>query len=164
VPFPAFRSFLIQIISYKSAAKRAPRPRRPADANCTLLADAADEEPELDDADAVLDPVAEAPLEPAEPDEPEPEPDAPVAPPAPPVATDNVDAGPRTTVVDEPTLTEKYESVPLAFCARDVTPTGRPAGIVATAGWVVTPSGRPGWLVTTEGWPVTTPRELVWVK
>jgi len=129
------------------------------------LADAADDEELLllDEADAVLDPpVAEAPLEPAVPDAPEPP-----VPAAPPVATDNDDAGPRTTVVDEPTLIEKYESVPLAFCARDVTPTGRPAGIVATAGWLETPSGRPGWLVTTAGcvgWPVTTPRELVWVR
>lgn len=70
----------------------------------------------------------------------------------------------RTTVVEGPTLTAKYESVPLAFCAKEVTPTGRPAGIVATAGWVETPAGRlvmaAGWL----GWPVTTPRELVCVR
>lgn len=44
---------------------------------------------------------------------------------------------------------------------------GVPAGLVATAGWVVTGVG---WVVTADGWvvtgvgiPVTTPRELVWV-
>ena len=39
---------------------------------------------------------------------------------------------------------------------------GRPAGMVATGGWLVTTAG---WLVKTpEGWPVTTPAELVCVR
>ncbi len=33
--------------------------------------------------------------------------------------------------------------MPLAFCARLVTPTGRPAGMVATAGWLVMATGEP---------------------
>ncbi|TKA58648.1 hypothetical protein B0A55_12532 [Friedmanniomyces simplex] len=192
---------------YKRAANRAPRPRRPADAIWTLLADAADEELlELDEAEAVLEPpVAEAALAPEEPDEPtEPEepdePDAaepvaattlPLAMPADaPVVTATPAAPPRTTVVELPTLMEMYETVPLAFWARLVTPSGRPAGMVATAGWLVTTTGEAvspagtlaatGWLVTTTGetvspagtlaaaetlgWPVTTPRELVSVS
>jgi len=133
-----------------------------------LLAEAADAELlDADEEEAVLDEpplVADAPLAPEEPDEPEPA--LPVAPAALPVAmlADAPFAPAITTVVEGPTLTEKYESVPLAFCARDVTPTGRPAGIVATAGCVETPAGRlviaAGWL----GWPVTTPRELVCVR
>jgi len=57
--------------------------------------------------------------------------------------------------------------VPLAFCARLVTPTGRPAGIVATAGWLVIATGEavsPAGMVAATGWPVIMPSELVWVS
>jgi len=42
-----------------------------------------------------------------------------------------------------------------------LTPDDRPAGMVATAGWLVTTEG---WVVMGRGWPVTTPRELVCVR
>ena len=64
-------------------------------------------------------------------------------------------------MVFEPTETVKEVVLPMAMVAR---PAVRPAGMVATDGWVVTAAGRADWAVTTVGMPVTTPRLLVWVR
>jgi hypothetical protein len=115
-----------------------------------MLLEAADEEEE-----ALADELA-VPLEPplvAEPLEPEPEPDPEPEEPEEPVAEEPLPVPvavppevvtatpvwvaplpPRTTVVDEPTETEKVVSVEEMLSTRPVTPVGRPAGIVATSG------------------------------
>ena len=70
----------------------------------------------------------------------------------------------RTTVVELPTETSKEVRLREMFCMMWVTPSGRPAGMVATSGCVVTAGGSADWAVSTEGMPVTTPRELVCVR
>jgi len=124
------------------------------------------EEPEA----APLEVADAAPADPEEPEEPEPElPDA--IPADAPVVTDALEPAPMTSVVEVPTLTVNHDREALPLTAMDVTPTGRPAGIVATSGWLVmtdgcevTPAGRLDCAVTRGGRPVTTPRELVSVR
>jgi len=151
-----------QYISYKSAAKSAPRPMRPAEAIWTLPAAADDELDE--DAEAVDDaePPEVADAAPADPEPEEPEPPVAVDPAEPmpavaPVVTLTPDSE-MTDVVDLPTLTTKYDIELLTFSAIEVTPVGKPAGMVATAGWLVmtegcvlTPAGREDCAVTTDG-------------
>lgn len=74
------------------------------------------------------------------------------------------EGAPMTTVVELPTETSKEVKLRDMFCMMWVTPSGRPAGMVATSGWEVTAGGRADWAVATEGMPVTTPRELVCVR
>jgi hypothetical protein len=95
---------------------------------------------------------------------------APVSVPVP-VTTVASEAALMTTVVELPTETSKEVKLREMFCMMWVTPSGRPAGMVATSGcevtasgWVVTAEGRADCAVATAGMPVITPRELVWVR
>jgi hypothetical protein len=158
--------------SYKKAAIRAPKPRTPAEARVTRPAeesavpvDSATPEPEaLDSSLEVEEPDAdEESSSLLEEDEPlEAEPVAPLV--DEPVTMDAPEAAPMTTVVELPTETSKEVRLRETFCTMLVTPSGRPAGMVATAGCEVTAGGRADWAVSTAGMPVTTPRELVCVR
>lgn len=142
-------------VVHRKAATRAPRPRRTPDATWTLSAaplEAAALAALVDDA---APPVVVVPVAPvAVTTEPEATPaDAPVT-----TLASVFTAPPRTTVVELPMLTMKLlaEVFPAAM-TMVVMPSGRPAGIVATSGWVVTATPATACEVTTDGWPVTTP-------
>lgn len=101
-------------------------------------------------------------------DDPEPEVDADAAaeeiPAVAPVVMDT-EVSPMTLVVDEPTETRIVVFWPMGTV---LMPGRRPAGMVATAGWLVMTVGwvvmAALWAVATAGMPVTTPRELVSVR
>lgn len=71
---------------------------------------------------------------------------------------------PTILVVELPTSTVKEVRERETLSVNVWSPTLRPAGIVATAGWEVTALGMPVSIVDLPGMPVTTPRELVCVK
>lgn len=161
--------------SYKKAAIRAPKPRTPAEARVTRPAeesaepvDSAAPEPEAlldsefefevpdEEESSSLLLLEEEPLEEAVAA-------APVSVPVP-VTMVAPEAAPMTTVVELPTETSKEVRLREMFCMMWVTPSGRPAGMVATSGCEVTAGGRADWAVSTAGMPVTTPRELVCVR
>ena len=161
--------------SYKKAAIRAPKPRTPAEARVTRPAEESAEP--VDSAAPEPEALLDSEFEFEEPDEEESsslllleeEPleeavaAAPVSVPVP-VTMVAPEAAPMTTVVELPTETSKEVRLREMFCMMWVTPSGRPAGIVATSGCEVTAGGRADWAVSTAGMPVTTPRELVCVR
>jgi hypothetical protein len=174
---------LVVALSYKKAATRAPKPSTPAEARVTRPAeesaepvDSAALEPEVEEPDSSLEdeePDAEESSSSFEEEEPLEEDAVAAAPVSVPVPVTIVasEAAPMTTVVELPTETSKEVRLREMFWTMLVTPTGRPAGMVATSGcevtavgWVVTAGGRADWSVATEGMPVTTPRELVCVR